>query len=133
MTFHCFFVFEILLGENHGLCTQICEGITDCFSGLYEETFAFGKKTMWILLVIFGFVSPGMTVFAGGFRLFCSIGWIFAYSAVICYGSGTIMIRLMLPVGAVCYFFMRRSLLEEKPSAVVICETTPLSPEEEEN
>lgn len=71
------------------------------------------KKALWILLLILGFVSLGATIYSTGFRFNMNLGWLTAYSALIRYGSGTVMLRLMLPVGAIIYFVMRRSLLKQ--------------------
>ena len=59
------------------------------------------------------------------------MGWITAYSALIRYGSGTVMLRLMLPVGTIIYFAMRRSLLKESTPAIVTFEKEPETMEEE--
>lgn len=72
------------------------------------------QKVLWILLLCLSFVSVGATLSATGFRLNFNVGWLMAYSAMIRYGSGTVVIRLLLPVGAIVYFSMRRSLLKEK-------------------
>jgi len=71
----------------------------------------FKYKALLVLLLIFGFVSIGATIASTNFRLNFIFGWITAYSALIRYGSGAVMLRLMLPIGAVVYFLMRRSLL----------------------
>ena len=72
------------------------------------------KKVLWILILIFGFVTIGATISATGFNFNFNVGNIMAYSALIRYGSGTLMLRLMLPVGAICYFIARRSFLRPK-------------------
>ena len=69
------------------------------------------KKALWLLLLILGFFSIGATISPTNFRFNFNLGWITAYSALIRYGSGTVMLRLMLPVGTIIYFVMRRSLL----------------------
>ena len=76
------------------------------------------KKALWILLLLIGFVSLSTTISSTSFKLNFNAGWITAYSALIRYGSGTVVLRLMLPVGAIIYFAMRRSLL--KKSTLVI-------------
>ena len=85
------------------------------------------KKALWILLLIFGFVSLGATVSATSFQFNFNVSWLMAYSALIRYGSGTIMIRFMLPVGAICYFIARQSLLRAS-----VPETSPEAPVTEE-
>lgn len=75
------------------------------------------KKALWILLLLLGFVTLGATISSTGFRLNFNIGWITAYSALIRYGSGTTMLRLMIPAGAIIYFARRRALLKESAPA----------------
>lgn len=89
------------------------------------------KKALWILLLLLGFVSLGATISSTGFRLNLNVGWITAYSALIRYGSGAVMLRLMLPVGAIIYFAMRRSILKESAPAVVPSENNPETVENE--
>ena len=89
------------------------------------------KKALWILLLLLGFISLGATISSTSFRLNFNVGWITAYSALIRYGSGTVMLRLMLPVGTIIYFAMRRSLLKESTPAVVTSEKEPETMEEE--
>lgn len=89
------------------------------------------KKALWILLLILGFVSVGATISSTGFRLSFNVGWIMAYSALIHYGSGTLMLRLMLPVGAVSYFISRHSLLNESTPTTVSGEMEPVTLAEE--
>ena len=89
------------------------------------------RKLLWILLLIFGFVTIGITLSSTSFRLNWNVGWITAYSAWIRYGSGTATIRLMLPVGAICYFIKRRSLLTQPSPAAATDEITLDTPEQE--
>lgn len=81
------------------------------------------KKVLWILLVIFGFVTLGITAAATAVRMNFNLGWITAYSAWIRYGSGAVTIRLLLPAGAIAYFAARRSLLQSPISDMVLPET----------
>lgn len=83
------------------------------------------KKALWIAVLVLGFVTVGATVSATGFRLNFNIGWITAYCALVRYGSGTVMLRLMLPAGAIAYFAKRRSLLRQDEPAAVPDETAP--------
>ena len=80
------------------------------------------KKALWILLLILGFFSVGITIYSTGFRLNYNLGWLTAYSAFIRYGSGTVTFRLMLPAGAIVYFIMRRSLLKDNTPTISIPE-----------
>ena len=89
------------------------------------------RKVLWILLILLGFVSLGATMSSASFRLNFILGWITAYSALIRYGSGTVMLRLMLPVGTIIYFAMRRSLLKESAPAIITSEKEPEIIEEE--
>ena len=89
------------------------------------------KKVLWILLLLLGFISFGITISATNIRLNFNIGWISAYSALIRYGSGTVMIRLMLPVSTIIYFSMRRSLLKESTPVIVSSEEGQETTEEE--
>ena len=89
------------------------------------------KKALWILLLVLGFVSLGATISPTSFKLNFKVGWITAYSALIRYGSGTVMLRLMLPVGTIIYFVKRRSLLKESAPAIVASEKEPETMEEE--
>ena len=83
------------------------------------------KKVLWILLLIFGFLTIGATVSSTSLRFHFNLGWITSYSALIRYGSGTVMFRLMLPVGAIIYFIKRRSLLKAQTPAVVTPDSEP--------
>ena len=89
------------------------------------------KKILWILLLLLGFVSLGATISSTSFRLNFNIGWLTAYSALIRYGSGTVMLQLMLPVGTIIYFAMRRFLLKESTPVIVTSEKEPETMEEE--
>ena len=89
------------------------------------------KKAQWILVLIIGFFSVGATISSTGFRVNFNIGWLTAYSALIRYGSGTVMLRLMLPIGTIIYFARRRSLLQESMPAIVPSEKEPETVEEE--
>jgi len=75
------------------------------------------RKALWILVLLLGFFTCGMTLSATGFRLNVQFGWITAYSALIRYGSGTVVLRVLLPAGATVYFAMRRSLLSKNEPA----------------
>ena len=77
------------------------------------------KKALWILVLCVGFATVGATFSATGFRFNANASWLTAYSAWIQYGSGTNTIRLMIPVGTICYFSRRNALLRagEKETA----------------
>lgn len=80
------------------------------------------KKILWILLLLLCFASLEITISSIRFRLNFNIGWITAYSALIHYGSGTVMLRLMLPIGTIIYFAMRRSLINGRTPAIITSE-----------
>lgn len=69
------------------------------------------KKVLWILLSVLGFFTIGVTIARTGIHLNFNLGWITSYSALIRYGSGTKIARLMLPVGAIIYLMKRHALL----------------------
>ena len=70
-----------------------------------------GKKILWILVLVLGLASFGATVSDAGFRVNFNLLNPSFYSALIYYGSGTTVIRLMVPVSAIVYFFKRSSLI----------------------
>lgn len=69
------------------------------------------KKALWIIWLILGFVTIGFTVAASSLRLNFNLGWVSGYTSLIRYGSGTTVIRFMLPAGAISYFAARKKLL----------------------
>lgn len=71
------------------------------------------KKVLWILVLAFGFFTVGTTISDSMFRMNFNLSWITAYSALIRYGSGTMVARLMLPVGAIAYFLSNRTKSRE--------------------
>lgn len=71
------------------------------------------RKVLWIPLIILGFVTVGATIAANGFRFNFHLGWITAYTALIRYGSGTMVIRLLIPVGAIVYWIRRKALIKK--------------------
>jgi len=94
------------------------------------------KKALWIVLITIGFVSLGATISSTGIRMNFNFGFFFAYSALVRYGSGTMMIRLMVPVAAILYFLLKRSLLKSDPApvgeaALTVEEGSAASPEAE--
>ena len=83
--------------------------LVDCFRSKIN------KKLLWILFLILGFVTIGLSFAGTGFRINLNFGWL-AYSALVRYGSGMVVVRLMVPVGAVCYLINRRKILNIKPT-----------------
>lgn len=91
----------------------------------------FKRKALWILLLVLGFITVGATISSSSLRLNFLFGWITAYSALIRYGSGAVMLRLMLPIGAIVYLIKRRSLLAKSaPPADPLQPEPAVSPEE---
>lgn len=83
--------------------------IVDCIRSKLKN------KALWILLLILGFATLGMTTAASGIKLNFHLAGLSGYSALIFYGSGTTAIRLMVPVGAFIYFIRRLSQVKSDP------------------
>ncbi len=77
------------------------------------------KKVLWLLLMILGFITFGITVSATGFRVNFNLAWLLAYSALVRYGSGTVVLRIMVPVGVIAYFAMRRRLIQKSNPVLI--------------
>jgi hypothetical protein len=71
------------------------------------------KKVLWLLLLVFGFFAIGFTLSSSSVRINFNLGLASVYTALILYGSGTTMIRFMLPAGAIAYFIARKSQLKK--------------------
>ena len=78
------------------------------------------KKVLWIIFLILGFFTIGFTASASSLRLNFNLGWITGYTSLIRYGSGAIVVRLMLPAAAIVYFALRKNLLQK-----ACCEAEP--------
>ncbi len=89
------------------------------------------KKILWILLLVLGLASFGATVSSTGFRVNFSFLNPTSYSALIYYGSGTTVVRLMIPVGAIIYFCKRRSLITKNETMIQSYEDLQESDEEQ--
>ena len=89
------------------------------------------RKALWILLLVLGFFTIGATVSSTGIKLNLNLGWITAYSALVRYGSGTVMLRLMLPLGTIIYFIARRALLKNNTLPAATPENEPVCTEAE--
>lgn len=83
------------------------------------------KKALWIILVILGFITVGCTVSASMVQMNFNLGWITTYSALIHFGSGTMVVRLMLPAGAISYLIARKTLLEKASVPTELPEENP--------
>lgn len=73
-------------------------------------------KALWIIIIILGMVTVGVTFGASVLRFNFNIAWLFAYSAYIIYGGGTVVFRLMIPVGSIIYFALRKLLIKKTVS-----------------
>lgn len=67
------------------------------------------KKALWIIVILLGMLLIGITTAETGSRFNLGLG-LFYYSALIVYGSGKTVFRLLLPIGAIVYFAMRKTL-----------------------
>lgn len=75
-------------------------------------------KVLWIVIIVLGFASIGVTLSATRLNFNLNINWIFAYSALILHGSGTIIFRIMLPIGAILYLALRKRLIINSASEI---------------
>lgn len=82
------------------------------------------NKALWIIIIILGFAAIGATLSESSVKFNINIGWITSYSALIRYGGGMIVFRLMLPVGAVVYLSMRNKLIKKSET---VAETVQIS------
>lgn len=82
-------------------------------------------KALWIVIIVLGFITVGVTMSASKFNFNFNIGWLFEYSAYILYGGGSMKLRLMLPIGSIVYFVLKK-LLIKKPISEPESPVTPL-------
>ena len=68
------------------------------------------RKWIFILLIIFGFISIGATYGPTGINFNLKFALISAYSALIRYGGGAVAIHFAIPVGAILYFILRKKI-----------------------
>lgn len=78
------------------------------------------NKALWIIFIILGFAAIGATLSASSIKFNINIGWITSYSALIRYGGGMTVFRLMLPVGAIVYLSMRNKLIKKNEAAAEV-------------
>ncbi len=83
------------------------------------------RKALWILLIVLGFVTIGITISSSTLTLNYSLAWISGYSALIIYGSGAVIFRLLFPIGAIIYLIARHSLLKKAAVAAAPVNNTP--------
>jgi len=85
------------------------------------------KKLLWFLLLSFGFITVGATLSETRFMFNFNISGFLGYSALIRYGSGTTVFRLLVPVGAIAYLIDRfkKAKLAPQPTAEAAGEVPP--------
>ena len=71
------------------------------------------KKGLWITVLILGFMTVSVKTAASTFGLHFSFGWLLYYAALVRYGGGTTILRILVPVGAVAYLIARRKILKK--------------------
>ncbi len=70
-----------------------------------------GKKPLWIIFIVLGAFSLSLNGGVGGLKLGFHAGiYLFQYSRLVIYGSGNFVLSLVLPVGSIVYFFVRKKL-----------------------
>jgi len=67
-------------------------------------------KGWWIVAIILGALVLTASLHGGKFNLNFNIGAILSYSAIIRYGNGLTLYRILIPVGAVAYHILRKKL-----------------------
>ncbi len=80
------------------------------------------KKALWIVIIVLGMLIVGQTTAGNASQLDFYLG-LFSYSAFIVYGSGKTVLRLLIPVGAIVYLAMRKTLEKQANDS-----ETPLTP-----
>jgi len=107
------------------------------------------KKWLWLLIVGLGYLVMNLIVTPEQFRLNFNVGAFLSYTRLLRYSTGGFICRLMVPVGAIIYLIMRKSLLakyaqqealaeqpvdyvEEMPQSVDVIEDTPETGKTEE-
>lgn len=68
------------------------------------------SKFLWIFLILLGIVSLSFSYGDGSFGVDFAINFIFDYTAYISHIRELVSLRVMLPIGAVVYFFLRKRL-----------------------
>ncbi len=69
------------------------------------------KHKVWcMILILLGCIGFTFSLSAGSFDMNMSLAVTFAFSALKIYGSGAISAYVMLPVGSIVYFFIRKRI-----------------------
>ncbi len=71
------------------------------------------KKALWLILIILGMVTVALSLSSESLRLNFSLGLFINYSAFIRYGDGSMILRAMIPAGAIVYFIVRSHLIQK--------------------
>lgn len=69
-------------------------------------------KALWIVIIVLGMLLVSSTVTDNSSNFNINLG-LFTYSALVIYGSGKTMLRLLIPVGAIVYFAVRGKLIKK--------------------
>ena len=64
-------------------------------------------------MLILGFMTVSVKTAASTFGIHFSFGWLLNYAALVRYGGGTTILRILVPVGAVAYLIARRKILKK--------------------
>jgi heme A synthase len=91
------------------------------------------KKALWILAFLFGFISLSATLSETRLMFNFNLAGLAGYSALVRYGSGSVMLRGLVPVGAIVYFIQRlrnRKAAGMIPEEPVIVDADPVPTEE---
>ncbi len=70
-------------------------------------------KALWVVIILLGFITLGVTMGSSEFRFNFDLGWLFKYSAYILYGGGLVDVHFMLPIGSLVYFVLRKPLMKK--------------------
>lgn len=86
-------------------------------------------KGLWIAAIILGALVISISLQGGQFNLKFNIGAILSHSAIVRYGNGLTLYRILIPIGAIAYNILRKklSIPQEMP-----CEATESEIQEEE-
>ena len=68
------------------------------------------RKWLWLLLIGLGYLVFSLVATPEQFRLGFNVGAFLSYTSLIRYSTGGFTARIMIPVGAVIYLIMRKSL-----------------------
>lgn len=75
------------------------------------------KKWLWILAILLGSITWILTLTPQRIHLNLNYGLFFSYTALIGYSTGGFALRVYLPVGAVVYLCLRKTLLKKPREA----------------